>query len=105
MSILFLLTELAGVHDLRSAALAFLLGLVTNYTLSTIWVFNTRRLTNKFTEFSVFAIIGIVGLGLNELLIWIFADLALMHYMQAKIISTGFVLLWNFGARKYILFK
>jgi len=105
ISALFLLTELVGIHYLGSAAIGFLLGLVINYALSTIWVFNSKRLQNRSSEFSVFAIIGIGGLGLNELLIWIFTDLALMHFMLAKVASTVFTLLWNFSARKYFLFR
>jgi len=102
---LVVLTELLGVHYLVSAALGFLIGLVTNYTLSTAWVFRTRRFNRKFTEFSIFAVIGFGGLGLNELLIWVFTGLAHVHYLHAKIISTGFVLLWNFSVRKYFLFS
>lgn len=33
-----------------------------------------------------------------------FAD-AGFHYMVAKVISAGIVLIWNFGARKFVLFR
>ena len=102
---LWFLTEVCGLHYLLSAAIAFVLGLVCNYLLSTSWVFSGRRLENRWAEFAVFALIGIVGLGLNELIMWVGTDLLHLHYMLSKIISTAIVFFWNFFARKFILFN
>lgn len=102
---LWFLTEVCGLHYLLSAAIAFILGLVCNYLLSTAWVFSGRSLENRWAEFAVFALIGIVGLGLNELIMWAGTDLLHLHYMLSKIISTAIVFFWNFFARKFILFN
>lgn len=102
---LFALTEFFNVYYLTSAALAFILGLTTNYILSVLWVFNTRTVNKKWLEFVIFAVIGVVGLGLNELIIWFFTEKVLLHYLVSKIISTILIYLWNFFARKFILFK
>jgi putative flippase GtrA len=104
-SLLFTLTEYAGIHYLISTAIALTAGLVINYLLSVLWVFDKRKLNNKSVEFSLFAIIGIGGLILSELLIWTFTEFAGFHYLLSKIISTGVVYLWNFFVRKYILFN
>lgn len=105
VGLLFLLTEYFNVYYLFSAGLAFLLGLTTNYILSVVWVFNKRRLRKKWLEFGIFAVVGIIGLGLTELFIWFFTEHVQFHYLLSKIISTFFVYLWNFFARKYILFR
>jgi putative flippase GtrA len=97
---LFLLTEFAG-----SAAIAFLLGLATNYVLSITWVFNRRRVSSRWLEFTIFGIIGIIGLGLNELIIWQATETLKLHYLVSKLIATATVYLWNFFARKYTLFS
>jgi len=102
---LFAFTEFAGVHYLGSAALAFVLGLTTNYMLSLLWVFRHRRLKNPTAEFLVFAGIGVVGLGLNEAIMWALTELAGVHYLGSKLASTFLVYLWNFFARKYTLFQ
>jgi len=102
---LFLLTEVFHIHYLLSAAIAFILGLITNYFLSIKWVFSIRSIENKKIEFLLFSIIGLIGLGLNELLLWIFTDLILIHYLLSKIITAIFVYLWNFIGRKYLLFN
>jgi putative flippase GtrA len=102
---LFTLTELMGIHYLVSAALAFLLGLTTNYALSVLWVFDKRKVTSRWVEYLVFGFIGIIGLGMNELFIWFFTERIHFHYLISKIVSTAFVYFWNFFARKITLFS
>ncbi len=102
---LYLLTEFAGFHYLYSAAIAFILGLIINYILSILWVFNGRTVNKKIIEIIIFAVIGIIGLGLNELMIWFFTEQLTIYYLYSKMISTVIVYFWNFLARKYILYN
>jgi len=102
---LFLLTHFGGLYYLTSAAVAFLIGLIINYALSAIWVFTRHTLQNRTLEFGVFAMIGIVGLGLNELGMWLIAGRFGIHYLWAKLITAALVYIWNFGARKVALFR
>jgi len=101
---LFIFTEFLKIYYLVSAMLSFLLGLITNYILSINWVFNKRAFKNKWSEFEIFAVIGIVGLGLNELFIYFFTEQVHFYYLLSKIFSTIIVYIWNFFSRKYILF-
>lgn len=103
--LLYILTEYAGLHYLLSATLSFIAGLLVNYIISCIWVFNNSKFKNRFVEFLIFAAIGIVGLGLNDTLIWLFTDCIGTHYMFSKIVAAAIVYLWNFFARKYIVFR
>jgi putative flippase GtrA len=102
---LYALGGVLGVHYLVAAALAFLLGLGTNYALSVRWVFPVRRFGNRWAEFGVFGLIGLAGLGLNELIIWQCTESLGLHYLVSKLVSAGLVLFWNFFARKYVLFR
>lgn len=102
---LFVLTHYAGVPYLWSAAIAFILGLVTNYLISISWVFQHSGKMNVWQEFTFFAIIGVIGLGLNELIMYVGTDMMHLHYMISKLISTAIVFFWNFFARKFILFN
>ena len=101
---LFVLTNNVGVQYLWSAAIAFVLGLVANYLLSISWVFRNRGSLSRWQEFLFFAVIGVVGLGFNELVMYACTDLMHIHYMVSKLISTAIVFFWNFFARKYLLF-
>jgi putative flippase GtrA len=102
---LYALTEFLNLHYLLSAGIAFILGLTINYLISIRWVFAARCVKDKKLEFVLFALIGLVGLGLNELFIWIFTDLFTIYYLLSKILTTIMVYLWNFFARKMILFQ
>ncbi|AEG17346.1 MAG: GtrA family protein [Methanobacterium paludis] len=102
---LFILTQFFGIYYLISAAIAFILGLITNYALSISWVFNKRTLGSMKLEFGVFALIGFVGLGLNEVLIWFLTENVHIYYLVSKIIAAILILFWNFFARKFTLFK
>lgn len=102
---LYVLTSRVGVHYLVSAAIAFLLGLLANYLLSRAWVFPRRVLRNASVEFAVFAVIGLIGLGLNELGIWLLSSILGLHYLISKMCTTAVVFFWNFTARKMSLFR
>lgn len=102
---LFGLTHYAHVHYLTSAAVAFIIGLTVNYLLSISWVFNKNRSAKPWVEFMVFTLIGVVGIGLNEAIMYVATDLLTLHYMFSKLISTALVFCWNFFARKLIIFK
>jgi len=102
---LYLLTNYLGIYYLISAAIAFILGLSVNYILSVNWVFDRRSFENRSFEFGIFAFIGLVGLGLNEVFIWFFTQDLQIYYLFSKILAAIIILFWNFFARKYTLFK
>jgi putative flippase GtrA len=102
---LYALTEFLGLHYLISAGIAFVLGLLTNYLISIKWVFTTRNIRNRKLEFLIFTIIGFVGLGLNELFLWNFTGILGFYYLLSKILTAILVYLWNFFARKVVLFR
>jgi putative flippase GtrA len=104
ISTLYLLTELAGWHYLLAAAVGFMVGILVNYILSIIWIFKTRRLQRRSTEFFLFLVIGIIGLLLNEGLIWFFTEIVMLYYLLSKVVAAFIVYFWNFFARKYLLY-
>ena len=103
--ILALLTEAAGLHYLVSAAVAFLAGTTVSYILSVAWVFDTRRVASKAAEYALFVLVGVVGLALNEGLLWVFTEALGLHYLVSKVVAATLIFGWNFGARKLLLFR
>jgi putative flippase GtrA len=104
-SSLFLLKEFGGLHYLWAAALAFILGVVTNYCLSVTWVFGKRAVQNRQIEFLIFALLGVLGLGMNELAMFLLTSVAGLHYLVSKLVSTAITYAWNFISRKTLLFS
>lgn len=105
MCLLVTLTEMWGVDYLASAAIGFFAGLATNYLLSITWVFEARAISDPLTEFLVFAAIGLGGLALTEAFLWIGSEWLLVDYRITKVATVVVVLIWNFGLRKWILFR
>lgn len=104
VSILYLLTEYAHVHYLLSSLAGFSAGLTITYLMSIFWIFDEKSKNNKAVELSIFIIIGAIGLGLTSLFMWLFTSLLLLHYLFSKILTTAIVFVWNFVAKKRILF-
>ena len=102
---LFSLTQFLKVNYLVSAPIGFLVGTAVNYAFSRSWVFQRRTLANTSAELTIFTLIGVVGLGLNELILWFFQSKLGIYYLFAKGVSGVTVFMWNFGARKLALFR
>lgn len=97
--------EVLGVHYLVAATCGFIVGLIFVYISSNKWVFDTRKMKNcRVQEFLIFAAIGIIGLGLTNLFMWGLVDGLGFYPLIAKLFTTGVVLMWNYGARKIILY-
>ena len=103
--LLALLTELLGEKLLLLwMAIAFACGLATTYLLSINWVFSNRT-KGQVAELIIFVFIGLIGLGLTELLVWVLAIKLDWHYLLAKITAATTVFIWNFTAKKLLLFR
>jgi|GEM_PF-181226 len=97
-----------GVHYFTGTVVVsnvagFILGLITNYALSVVWIFGTRKYKKRI-ELPVFALTGLVGLGISTAVVWFFADKLGYAPSISKIISIGATFFWNFGMRKMLLF-
>ena len=105
-----------SVNEQLAAAIGFTFGLVVNYLLSALWVFRKSQVTNRFGEFVVFTIIGLIGLGLKVGLITLFVRWMEMPFFDAwfftnlnelirNIAATMIVFIFNFAARKLVLYR
>lgn len=105
-TVLVALTEVAGLHYLVSGALAFTVGVLINYLLSVTWVFERRgRAHNTTFEFLVYAVIGVTGLGVNQVVLYSLSDILDFHYTLSKLAAGAAVLLWTFFLRRAVLFS
>lgn len=104
-SVLWILTEFAGFHYLVSAAISYLSGLAFNYFLSILWVFHSSKLKSKTAEVLIFVLIGVAGLGLNELILWVWTGLLGLHYLVGRGVSAVIGYTWKYVARKWLLFR
>jgi len=104
ISVLYLSVSYVGFHYMLAAAIAFSMGLIVNYLLSINWVFQDRTYDSKKIEFILFTSIGLIGLVLNEIVMWVLTEKFILFYMYSKFISAGIVFMWNYLLRKKLLF-
>ena len=102
---LYMLTEFFGLYYIASATAGFLLGLLINYLLCILWIFDFRAVEKASHEFGLFAAIGIAGLLLNNLLIYLLTESAGFHYLISKMGAAALVLIFNFALRRQLLFS
>jgi putative flippase GtrA len=91
-----------------AAALGFIGGLIYNYILSLAFVFETAKTRNKgktVSAFVVFSLVGVAGLLLTELGMYIGIEIFAINYLIVKILVSGIVLIWNYGIRKILIFR
>lgn len=100
--ILYALTEWCGVNYLVSAGISFTISVIVNYLLCVVWVFDGVDRKDK-KSMAIFLITSLVGLGLNELFMWLFVSVCGIHYMIAKIIATVLVMIWNYITKRKAL--
>ena len=103
--LLVICKEVFGLHYLLAAIIGFVAGLTVLYILSGKYVFGTPKLKSRVAEFGAFAAIGVVGLALLTVLMWLLTDFAKFNYLISKIAATIVVYLWNFFARKALYYN
>ncbi len=99
---------------LLANALGFIVGLVTNYLLSIVWIFRHQNI-NRMKEFLSFTVIGMIGLGIKLVVVgflerFVFnmnAVLLGIIPMVTLVTALGTVVafIWNFLARKLFLYS
>ena len=103
--VLYFCTDILNIHYLISSIISFTVSVIFNYILSVKWVFNVNNDNSKKKNFIVFIVLSIIGLLINELIMYIMVDKFQIYYMLSKIVSTIVVMIFNFITRKIILEK
>lgn len=103
-AVLYLCTDLLGMHYLLSNLLGYSAGIAITFSLNTQWVFNYRRYKKTWLEFAIFNGIVVAGLGLNQGMMALLVGVWGMYYLYAKIVTSVFVTAFNYFAKKFILF-
>lgn len=118
-----LLTTGFGVGHLVANTIAVTLGTIVCYHLSCLWVFGQKKI-NARRDFIPFAVIGLIGLGIQNVLLYGLIDLQIAFSLVAilttwtgmtvgngsivlgsKISGVGVTFLWNFIVRKHLVFE
>ena len=78
-----------------SNSLGFVLAATNNYIWNRLWTFQSTSAEIP-VEYSKFLIIAIIGLGINNLVIYLLHDKLKLNFYLSKLIAVGVVTIWNF---------
>ena len=101
--LMVLLTEAHILNYFASSAVSFTVSVVVNYILSMRFVFVGKAEMTKVQEMGIFLALSMVGLVLNQMIMWVAVEYLGMFYAVAKILSTMLVTMYNFVSRKRFL--
>lgn len=99
----YLFKEIFKVQKYVANSIGFTIAATSNYVLNRIWTFESDN-PEIITEYSSFLIISLIGLGLNNLILWMIVSRFKINFYLAKFFAICVVTLWNFFANFFITF-
>ncbi|MBP7806835.1 GtrA family protein [Candidatus Gracilibacteria bacterium] len=102
--LLFIFTDIFGIHYIISAGVAFLLAVSINYSLSRRLVFVGSDRSAK-SGYILFMMITGIGLIFVMALMYIFVDIFGFDYIFSRVIIAGVVGMWNYLMNLYFNFR
>jgi putative flippase GtrA len=102
--ITWLVKEVWGCNQYLANSIGFISAVISNYILNRVWTFKSKdpRVAEQFVKFFG---ISLVGLAINNGIIYLLNEGLGLNFYLAKLIATGVVMVWNFGANILFTFK
>lgn len=101
--ITYLLKEKARINKYLANSAGFVCAASTNYILNRIWTFSSHdpAITQQYLTFLG---ISLIGLGINNGIIYLLAERAHMNFYLSKLFAIGTVTIWNFFMNYFVTF-
>lgn len=93
----WLLRERLRLNQYIANSTGFLCAVCSNYILNRIWTFQSQD-PAVAKQFGFFLVASLIGLGLNNSIIYLLNGRMKMPFYLSKLIATGVVTVWNFWA-------
>ena len=84
-------------------SIGFMLAATSNYILNRIWTFESDN-PEVGREYFSFFIVSVIGLALNNLILYLLHEKGKMNFYLAKAFAIALVTLWNFVANYFFTF-
>lgn len=97
-------TEYLGWYYLLSVVVAFIIASMVNFALQKKITFRCAE-KNIVKQYLLFAVIGVFGMLINVVTVFVSVEYFQLWYMYGKVITTFIAFFWNFGANKFLTFR
>lgn len=98
-----LLSQYVGLYYLLANCISVLVGITTSFSLNRTYNFKVKDKTKQ--RFLVFLTVGLCGLGLSNLILWIGIDNFQFDKTVTKLASIVLVVGFQFLLNKFVTFK
>ena len=103
--IYFILYHFIKIEPIIANLISFAISVVYNYWASCKYVFKVNKEKSRLRQFVEFIVFAVIGLLINEVIIWGLHNQLEWNAMLVKIIATAIVMVFNFVTRKKFLEK
>ena len=100
----WLLKEKFKVHKYLANTIGFTIAASTNWFFNRIWTFKSTN-QDVIQEYSNFLFVSLIGLAINNAVLWIFTDKLKFNFYFAKLIAIAITTIWNFFANYIYTFN
>lgn len=104
VGIFYYMTEFLNVWYIYSAVFGYAVGMVTHYSLNKYLNFKNKS-KRIILQFGLFATVALIGLCINQIILYFLVEFLSLWYMYAKVISIMIVAIWNFYGHKNLTFN
>lgn len=101
--ITYICKELLKIQKYVSNSIGFTTAATTNYVLNRVWTFQSKD-PDIALEYTEFLVISLIGLGINNFILWLIVSRFKINFYLAKLFAIGVVTVWNFLANYFITF-
>ena len=100
----WLLKEKVKINKYAANSSGFILAASSNYMLNRIWTF--KSIDPRIAEqYGMFVFISVIGLGINNLIIYILHGRLKYNFYFSKLFAIVIVTIWNFIMNMLITFR
>jgi putative flippase GtrA len=109
--VLWFMYRRLGLPLLAANAISFTTAVLSNFSWNRLWTFPESRQRPLVPQLAQFALVNVIGLGINTLVLKVVFDLInnfvpdTLDYFLAKIVAIGVVLFWNYGINRLWTYK
>jgi len=101
LGVLYIFTDVVGLHYLVSNAIAFVCAVSNNYAWNSLWTFRDRKASP--TGYLKYVGTSLLGLGVNMIILGFFTSIVGVYYMLSALIAIICAFLVNYTLSKRLV--
>ncbi len=102
--ITFIAKEKIKINKYIANSLGFIFAATSNYLFNKNWTFHDTQ-PYEIIQYSKYIGIAVIGLGLNNLIVYLLINKRKTPFYWAKLVAIGVVVIWNFIANYNFTFS